>query len=80
MKKLWAKLLSWCGDSETIVWSRVKMFVGTVLWVVQESGVDLSVIMSERWLVVYKIAATFLIAEGFMSERLRRRRTDEFDA
>ena len=76
---MFQKLLDLCHDSETILWSRAKMFIGVALWTIQESGVDLSVIMSPKWLIVYKIGATFLIAEGFMSERLRRRRATDLN-
>ena len=74
---MWRKFLDSFHDSETIVWSRAKAFVGTIMLAIVNSGADMSVFLSPKWLVVWQIFAAFLVADGAFSEYARRRRADD---
>lgn len=73
-KSLWGKLVDWVHDSESIAWARFKVGVGVVLFVVQQSGVDLSLFMDAKWVAVLKILSVVVAGEGLWSEYMRRRR------
>ncbi len=75
---MFAKFKSWFDsfvasfhDSEVLVWSRVQFLVG-VVWAVL-SQTDLSPVISDPKYLTY-----WLIANGVITEYLRRRRADDF--
>jgi hypothetical protein len=64
----------WCHDSESIIYSRLKVGIGSALFIVQVSGADLHQFMSDKWYAVYQIGAAFLMMDGGIGEYVRRRR------
>ena len=65
----WA--IMWKAGS--IMWARAKVVVGLVWTAVTQSGVDLSTIVSSpKWLLAIKVGAALLLADGLVSEAVRR--------
>jgi hypothetical protein len=62
---MWEKIKNWFWRSETILWARLQMFVGTI-WTVL-SATDLSPLLDPKWLTYW------LIFSGAITEYLRRR-------
>ena len=68
MNALWTKFNNWCANSGTIIWSRIKTFVG-IVWTVLASQ-DLSVILNPKWLLYW------MVFDGIVSELIRRSGTE----
>lgn len=76
---MFEKIKHWCLGSETIAWARAKTGIGSVLFVVQQSGVDLHQFLTDKQYAVYQIGAVFLMLDGGISEFVRRRRAEYND-
>lgn len=64
----WARLKEWFYNSETILWARIQLF-GGILWTVL-STTDMMPLLSPQYLTYW------LIANGIITEYLRRRGTE----
>lgn len=76
---MFEKIKKWCLDSEAIGYARVKTGVGSVLFLVQQSGVDVHQFLTDKQYAIYQIAAVFLLLDGGISEVVRRRRAEYND-
>lgn len=71
---MWETVKKWCHDSEAIAYARGKVAVGTALFVVQASGVDLHQFLTDKQYAIYQIGSVFLMLDGGIGEYVRRRR------
>jgi hypothetical protein len=69
-----ARVKKWCLDSESIGYARLKTGIGSVLFIIQQSGVDVHQFLTDKQYAIYQIAAVFLMLDGGISEVVRRRR------
>lgn len=78
LKGWWISFHASFHDSETILWSRIKVAVGLIF--VATMGFDMSTIITDpHWLLVYKVASVFLMADGGFSEFIRRNRATDLE-
>lgn len=73
---MWAKFKASFAN-ETIIWARVKAFLGMLFLAVTSSGVDLSLFLAPKHVALFQIFSTFLMLDGGVSEYLRRLRSGE---
>ena len=65
---MWTRIKNWFRSSETIFWARLQVLVGS-LWVALSAS-DLSPLLSPKYMAIW------MIVNGFITEYLRRRRTE----
>lgn len=72
---MWSKVKAWFKDSETIFYARLQVLGGILLAVVPTlnpvSWLDATLTPTQRW-----VTAISAIANGLITEYLRRRRAD----
>jgi hypothetical protein len=58
----------------TLIWSRIKLALGTIVLAITQSGVDLSTVISDaRALAAVKIGSALVAMDGLASEVIRRK-------
>lgn len=68
---MWDRIKVWFKRSETLAWARLQVFVG-IVWTTLSSA-DLAPVLDAKYLTYW------LIANGIISECLRRRGTETVD-
>lgn len=75
----WESFYASFHGSDTIVWARVKSFLGMAFLALTQSGVDLSAFLSQKELVVWQIISGWLVMDGTFSEWARKRGATDLD-
>lgn len=73
------KIKKWCAYSEALAYARLKTAVGTGLFVVTQSGIDLHQFLTDKQYAIWQIASVVLMLDGGISEITRRRRASYDD-
>lgn len=73
------KIKKWCHYSEAVGYARLKTGLGSALFIVQQSGVDVHQFLTDKQYAIYQLAAVFLLLDGGISEVVRRRRASYND-
>jgi hypothetical protein len=78
IKIWWTKFHASFHDSETILFARVKLFLGMAFTAVQQSGVDVtSFVENNRLKVAIQVFFAWLIVDGTVSEWARKHRAED---
>lgn len=81
MKNSWHAFIKSFHRNETIVWSRLKVAAGLLVFAAIQSGMAPSVLgLSAHWDAIWQVLSIWIMADGSFSEWVRRHKATDLNS